>query len=184
MQDSKSLTYDPRSIFSNEYLGKVEQLWQVTLKSLDSKVSLEMVITALWPRTLGLKVLSLMRRGSEAQSLTSQYFILWAAETEGDKYTFCLIGVCYTSPVHMSCFRVEGWDWSKVLWDHTHVQSQETVKSMGRQSMGFVYSFRLTARSNKTSLYKSIRNLPNSTRTEEQIWVFLTGYILGPRICV
>jgi len=48
MQDSESLTYDASSIFFfNEYLGKVEQLWQVTLKSPDSTVSLEMVITAL-----------------------------------------------------------------------------------------------------------------------------------------
>lgn len=84
MQDSESLTYDASSIFIfNEYLGKVEQLWQVTLKSLDSKVSLEMVITALWPRTLGFKVLSQMRRGFEMWSLTSQNLILWAAETKG-----------------------------------------------------------------------------------------------------
>lgn len=82
MQDSESLTYDASSIFFfNEYLGKVEQLWQVTLKSPDSPASLEMVITALWPRTLGFKVLSQMRRGLEMPS--SRSFFLWASETKG-----------------------------------------------------------------------------------------------------
>lgn len=38
MQDSESLTYDASSIFFfNEYLGQVEQLWQVKLKSPDSQ---------------------------------------------------------------------------------------------------------------------------------------------------
>lgn len=84
MQDSESLTYDASSIFFfNEYWGNVEQLWQVPLKSLDSSVSLEVVITALWPRMLGFKVPSQMRRGFEIWSLTSWSFILWADETKG-----------------------------------------------------------------------------------------------------
>lgn len=54
MQDSESLNYDENlTFFSNKCLDKVEQLWKVTLKSCDCKVSLEMAITGLWPQALG-----------------------------------------------------------------------------------------------------------------------------------
>jgi len=54
MQDNESLNYDENLTFfpNNKCLDKVEQLWKVMLKSFDYKVSLEMVITALWPRAL------------------------------------------------------------------------------------------------------------------------------------
>lgn len=58
----------------NKHLGKVELLWEVTPKHWLHSKTKETMVTALWARTFGFKLLSHMRRGFEMQFVLPEFY--------------------------------------------------------------------------------------------------------------
>lgn len=91
------------NLILNKNLGKVELLWQITLKSTDFTVRLEARVTALWA---SFKLLSHMRRGFERQIYSSRILYCRPLELKSELLSHCCL-LCIS--MHMYHFMMEGW---------------------------------------------------------------------------